>query len=469
MENEIIDIKKADNMYKPFPTFEKWCECTVNKDRWEIYRSKIKSIKSKSNSVLKKARMIVSRAAAIETGAIEKLYEVDRGFTITGAIQTAAWAEILSAKGNNTRSLIESQLSAYEYVLDFATKKTEILGTWIRQLHSILCKSQETYSVQTSTGPQQQALPLGKYKIHPNHVIQQDNKIHAYAPVDITAAEMNRMCKELNSEKFINAHPILQASFAHYSFVCIHPFADGNGRVARALGSVFTYRSDSIPLLILSDIRQLYFDTLAEADNNNYQYFVDFILARAIDAIDLLSESIKSAEEKEIPDVVDSFKKLYKTSGGYTHLEIDNAGERLFKLLHSRLFEASNKYNEFKELSINYMIKVGKYKLVRSNTRFPRLNEGQILRITIHTSEPAASSTRFSMAVEVPKDSGIDDDLIISKVNGEELFSARLTELIPKESAALILRLDMFASRILSKLLFSLFDRAKKSLNDKGY
>lgn len=30
---------------------------------------------------------------------------------------------------------------------------------------------------------------------------------------------------------FVKAHPVLQAAWAHFAFVAVHPFADGNGRV----------------------------------------------------------------------------------------------------------------------------------------------------------------------------------------------------------------------------------------------
>jgi Fic family protein len=57
---------------------------------------------------------------------------------------------------------------------------------------------------------------------------------------------------------------------AHYAFVAIHPFADGNGRVARALASVFTYRAYSVPVLILAESRNDYLTNLEAADRSNH-------------------------------------------------------------------------------------------------------------------------------------------------------------------------------------------------------
>jgi len=45
----------------------------------------------------------------------------------------------------------------------------------------------------------------------------------------------------LNSEKSFELHPVLMAGISHYEFVRIHPFADGNGRTARALATLILH------------------------------------------------------------------------------------------------------------------------------------------------------------------------------------------------------------------------------------
>lgn len=219
-----------------------------------------------SPDLLRRAQDVVSRAAAVDTGALEGLYETDRGFTFTVATQAAVWETLVDKKGQRVRTLIEAQLDAYDSVLDLATKRRPVTEAWIRGLHAEICRGQKTYMVQTERGPQEQQLPLGEYKNLPNHVRGRDGEMHSYAPADSTPDEMHRLCEELRSEAFVNAHPVLQASYAHYAFVVVHPFADGNGRVARALASVYTYRSHSIPLLVLVDNRNEYISALEAAD-----------------------------------------------------------------------------------------------------------------------------------------------------------------------------------------------------------
>ena len=64
---------------------------------------------------------------------------------------------------------------------------------------------------------------------------------------------MHRLIEQIRTPEFEAAHPALQASYCHYAFVVIHPFADGNGRVARALASTFFYQGAVDPV---GDLRE---------------------------------------------------------------------------------------------------------------------------------------------------------------------------------------------------------------------
>lgn len=102
-------------------------------------------------------------------------------------------------------------------VLDFATQKAPVAEAWIRQLHAEMCRSQDTYLVQTPKGPQTQELPKGKYKYLPNHVRGRDGDVHAYAPVDMTPEEMHRLCEELRSPVVSTSVQIRLAMFVERS------------------------------------------------------------------------------------------------------------------------------------------------------------------------------------------------------------------------------------------------------------
>src|SRR5262245_30523177 len=146
-----------------------------------------------------------------------------------------------------------------------------MVEAWIRRLHEEICAPQDNYTVQTELGKQERQLSKGEYKREPNHVLTVDGQWFAYAPPSDTPAEMERFVAELNSQAFLTAAPPVQAAYAHYAFIRIHPFMDGNGRVARALATLYLTRCYGVPLLILLDQKSLYLAALRAADAGNHQ------------------------------------------------------------------------------------------------------------------------------------------------------------------------------------------------------
>ena len=144
------------------------------------------------------------------------------------AVETATWEAKFGANTEYVRSLFEAQLAAYDYVLSLATGAQPISEAAVRALHEKVCAAQTTYKVLTPAGWQDQELPNGKYKTHPNSVDTLSGEPHLYASVADTPPEMARLISELSSDAFKSAHPASQAAYAHYGLVSIHPFADGN-------------------------------------------------------------------------------------------------------------------------------------------------------------------------------------------------------------------------------------------------
>ncbi|NOJ59744.1 Fic family protein [Arthrobacter sp. 260] len=302
-------------VYRPIPTYSEWYPGEFRSEAFDRYRDLLQHAKDgASASTLESAVLAATRSAAIDTGAIEGLYSVDRGFTRTIATQSASWEVAMASRGDHVRRAFEDALNAYEFVLDAATQSVIVTEVFIRELHALVCASQDTYTVYTAVGPQKHDLPKGKYKTMPNSPTLEGGHVHAYAPVADTAPEMQRLVDELRSEKFIAAHPIVQAAYAHYAYVCIHPFADGNGRVARALASIYLYRNPGIPLVIFADQRNPYFDALEAADRGNSKPFVSFIGERVVDTIGLIRSSLHYSGETQT--IMDDLRELFASSSG---------------------------------------------------------------------------------------------------------------------------------------------------------
>ena len=64
-------------------------------------------------------------------------------------------------------------------------------------------------------------------------------------PADDLESETRRFLQWVNDAA--DVHPLLKAGLAHLWFVTLHPFDDGNGRIARALGDLCLSRADGSP------------------------------------------------------------------------------------------------------------------------------------------------------------------------------------------------------------------------------
>lgn len=474
-----VNIHALDSAYRPFPSFAEWASRTsVNTVRWDRNKATIEDCPEMSATALERARNVVKRAAAMDTGAIEGLYEVDRGFTFTVALETAAWEVELAKKGENVRSLFEAQLHAYDYVLDLATKAEPISEVAVRKLHEVVCAAQQTYRVLTPLGFQEQSLPKGRYKVSPNHVFHaRDGASHSYAPVDVTPTEMARFVMELRSKEFQTAHPALQAAYAHYSLASIHPFADGNGRVARALASVFTYRAISMPIMILSEHKKAYLDALEAADGGDYQQFVDFMLERVLDTIALVNESFQSGLAPTPEEAAAAFNRLYITRGGYTQGQVDYAGDQLFRLISAELTKIAAA-----KLGANLRGSAGIRRMLMPQAgpdppyRLP-VRSGRnlnVVHVEFNSSPPAEARIFREYVLWLPRDAASDDDLQLVFVQGgtnkgsfntkEKSFSARMNELIPAPSGVLQIRVGLFADRLIGEMLVELKSLAENAL-----
>lgn len=81
-----------------------------------------------------------------------------------------------------------------------------------------------------------------------------------------------------------NVHPLIMSAIFHYEFVFIHPFADGNGRMARLWHTVMLYRwrnvFEFIPLESqIERFQAEYYDAIARCHvNGNSDIFIEFML-----------------------------------------------------------------------------------------------------------------------------------------------------------------------------------------------
>jgi Fic family protein len=106
-----------------------------------------------------------------------------------------------------------------------------------------------------------------------------------------TAFEVPEFMKELTKwyvKMRKNTHPFELAVLLHTKFVTIHPFVDGNGRVARALLNFILERDDYPKLYLSLEDRNPYLDAVAEGNKENYQPIMDFMYDIYVNQHDLI-------------------------------------------------------------------------------------------------------------------------------------------------------------------------------------
>lgn len=304
-------IRGLNGAYTPITGFHGWPKGNLP------FSLQPKPLQSKS--VMRgRAIRTVLRIAAAKSGEIEDLYELARGVTLNIGEDKPDWRQSIKPEAVTQ---IDAHIQFYESLRGAVDDTPNMSAAFIRSLHVDATEGQETYGVSTPQGIQQKhELPKGKYKTRPNHVLIRDGLYHAYCPPRETDSEMLRLVDELNSDAFQRAGGLGQASYAHWALTHIHPFADGNGRVARGLASFYLFRSYDIPLLIYADRKFPYFQALALADQGDGSALADYITSRAVDTYSWVTELEKEYSSPPLGDEVAKLVALASSLSG-VHLE----------------------------------------------------------------------------------------------------------------------------------------------------
>lgn len=121
---------------------------------------------------------------------------------------------------------------------------------------------------------------------------------HYPPPAHAVAVLMDEFVEFLKSPRFKTMHPIHKAASAHFEFVDIHPFLDGNGRTARLLMNLFFKRHGYPATLIKNEEKYEYFSCLQLAHEGDIKPFYRFIAQCTEATLDLLLQAYIIQREK---------------------------------------------------------------------------------------------------------------------------------------------------------------------------
>jgi Fic family protein len=139
---------------------------------------------------------------------------VDSDRTVEGVVDM-----MLDATQNYSKSLNRQRLFGWHSAL-FQSGRSGMykitVGGW---------RKDETGPMQVVSGP------MGKERVH-----------FTAPPATTLDAEMNRFLDWFNRQDHLE--PVIKSGLAHLWFITIHPFDDGNGRIARTIGDMLLARAD---------------------------------------------------------------------------------------------------------------------------------------------------------------------------------------------------------------------------------
>lgn len=220
----------------------------------------------------------MNRWWAIETGVIERLYDISEGITLQ-LVQQGFVASLIphgeaSIPAEELVEILRDQRDSLDLVMDVVGGTRELTVGWIKEIHALLTRHQDTTQALDTLG-HWITIPLrrGEWKQQPNNPLTQDGTIHEYCPPEHVAAEMDRLISIYDE---LPDTPEVRAAWLHHAFTQIHPFQDGNGRVARALASIDFIRSGLFPLLVRRTERRRYLAALRTADSGDLRLLVEY-------------------------------------------------------------------------------------------------------------------------------------------------------------------------------------------------
>ena len=225
---------------------------------------------------LEKFNCELNREWSIETGLIERAYELDRGTTRL-LIEHGIRESLIPRHNGQDPVEVAAMLRDHENVInalfDFVAGNRELSVGYVKELHAEMLRNQKTVTGKDQFGNTTR-VPMnhGVFKMRPNNPHTSDGKLHEYCPPEHTDSEMDRL---IEMHKTHSDHPPLaRAAWLHHRFVQIHPFEDGNGRIARCLATLVFIRAGMFPMVVMNEERKKYLDALDDANRGDLSPFI---------------------------------------------------------------------------------------------------------------------------------------------------------------------------------------------------
>jgi hypothetical protein len=226
------------------------------------------------SSVLEEFKKNLRQEWLSEVDLLEYLYSNDRGTT---QIILEEGIELSIPTASSEARLAELSVPTnIQGLFSFVTQERNLSAYYIRELHQVLTRNQKSTLAQNSFGEIVEVhLIHGQWKTLANNPKRPDGTIHEYCPPEQVESEIGRLIEMHNQHLEMGVTPEIEAAWLHHRFTQIHPFPDGNGRVARTLASLIFIRQGLFPIVITQKDRQEYIDASEAADTGDLTRLVN--------------------------------------------------------------------------------------------------------------------------------------------------------------------------------------------------
>ena len=149
-----------------------------------------------------------------------------------------------------------------------AVKEAPLTQNFIRTLHKTLLRENYTVYRELPGGVQTSyVIHAGQYKTRPNSVITRYGDRFEYASPEEIPNLMTDLVDWYNkAEQEGKLSPIELAALFHYRYIRIHPFEDGNGRIARQMVNFILARHNYPMIVVRSRKKSEYLEALHQTD-----------------------------------------------------------------------------------------------------------------------------------------------------------------------------------------------------------
>ena len=253
----------------------------------------------------------LTRRWSIETGIIEGIYDLDRGVTET-LIERGIATEYIERGSTNKEpselvQILNDHQDSIESVNYWIEQGRPLTKSFILALHSQILSSQDTHTAVNQFGNRFEAtLQKGEFKTQPNNPTRSDGSVHEYCPPEQVESELDNLLSMYDRYDSEGYHPLLLAAWLHHRFTQIHPFADGNGRVGRAILTWHLVKNRYFAIIISRDDRTDYINSLEKADNGVLTSLIDlFVRLEKSNVLQVLSDGDSDLQPGSQDDLVD--------------------------------------------------------------------------------------------------------------------------------------------------------------------